>query len=110
MNQDKTYAAVTKLSKAIPKQVNVAQTAPKPDSNIQLNSNMSFKILALTFQTHLMNIARLGTFGRTMCELLRLNNLLDVIYPDDAPSAEIFGVINGAQEVEARLNVKAIPD
>lgn len=105
-SQDRTYAAVSKLSKEIPKLV-TAQNSNRSDSVIQLNSNTSFKILALTVQAHLMNIAKPGTFGRTMRELLRLNNLPDVVYPDDAPSAEIFGVINSSQGGD--INTVTIP-
>lgn len=53
-SQVRTYAAVSKLSKDISKLVS-AQTSCKPDSIIQLNSN-------------------------TMRELLKLNNLTDVVY------------------------------
>lgn len=108
--QDKMYAAVTKRSKDIPKLVSGARTALRQDSIIQLNSNTSFKILSLTVQAHLINLARPGTFGMTMQELLRLNNLPDVVYLDDAPSPEIFGVIKNAQSPDSDMNIINMSD
>lgn len=40
-------------------------------------------------------MAKPGSFGKTLRKLPRLNNLPDVVVPDDAPSYEIFGAING---------------
>lgn len=41
-----------------------------------------------------MNLAKPGSFGNSMKDLLKLNNLPEVNMPDDAPSTAIFGVIN----------------
>lgn len=54
----------------------------------------------LTKQARLANMAEPGTFGKTVRELLKMNNLPDVVLPDDAPSYEIFGAINGLCNTE----------
>lgn len=92
---DKTYAAVTKLHQAIPQMVE-----RKTKSVINLNKAKSFQVLVITIHAHLANMARPGSFGKTVRELLKLNNLPDVILPDDAPSFEIFGAINGLQPLD----------
>lgn len=89
-NKDKTYAAVTKLHTDIPKLVENRQ-----ETVLNLNTVGSFQVMVLTIQAHLANMAKPGTFGKTLRELLRLNNLPDVVLPDNAPSFEIFGAING---------------
>lgn len=74
----------------------------KQDTILNLNTVQSFKVMVITIQAHLANMAKPGTFGKTVRELLRLNNLPDVVLPDDAPSFESFSAING-------LNQQAYP-
>lgn len=88
--KDKTYAAVTKLQSDIPRMVDSRQ-----ETVLNLNIVGSFQVMVIIIQAHLANMAKPGSFGRTLRELLRLNNLPDVVVPDDAPSCEIFGAING---------------
>lgn len=57
-------------------------------------------MLVITIHAHLANMAHPGTFGSTVRELLKINKLPDVILPDDAPSYEIFGTINGLQPTD----------
>lgn len=81
---NRTYCAVTKLSKEIPK-------LRQPETPVlSLNSDMSFKATVIIIHAHLANIATPGTFGSTVKELLRKNQLPDVELPDNAPSAQIF--------------------
>lgn len=51
--------------------------------------------MIVTIQAHLHNLAISGTVGKLARALLRKNNMPDVILPDDAPSALIFGAFNG---------------
>lgn len=67
----------------------------KRDAVINLNSAQSFQAMFITIHAHLANMACPGTFGKTVRKLLRLNNLPDIIVPDDALSHEIFGALNG---------------
>lgn len=85
--ENKTYCAVTKLGKQIPQ-------LKQPESPVlHLNNDMSFKALVIIIHAHLANIARPGTFGSSVKQLLRQNNLPEVILPDDAPSADIFNTV-----------------
>lgn len=72
----------------------------KKDTVINLNTAQSFQVMVITIHAHLSNTARPGTFGQTVRELLKLNNLPDVILPNDAPLYEIFGAINGLQPAQ----------
>ena len=81
---NKTYCAVTKLSRDLPK----LKVPEQPV--LALNSDMSFKAMVILIHAHLANIANPGCFGTTVKKLLKINNLPNVNLPDDAPSAEIF--------------------
>lgn len=56
--------------------------------------------IVITIHAHLANMAQPGTFGKTVRNLLKLNNLPDGVLPEDAPSFEIFGTINGLRPTE----------
>ena len=84
--ENRTYCAVAKLGKELPK----LREPEKP--NLNLNTDLSFKAMIILIHAHLANIARPGSFGKTVKTLLRQNNLPEVNLPDDAPSAEIFRV------------------
>lgn len=62
---------------------------------LQLNSGNHMKIITILIHAHLINLARPGSFGRTVSELLAKNGLQDVALPDDVPSAEVFSVRMG---------------
>lgn len=51
--------------------------------------------MVLPIQAHLANMANPGSFDQTVRELMKLNNLLDIVLPGDASSFEIFRAING---------------
>lgn len=82
----------------------------KKETILNLNTAQSFQVvvISLPFKTHLANMARPGTFGRTVRELLKVNNLPDVILPENAPSYEIFGAINGLTNAQI-LTVQVHP-
>lgn len=62
----RTYVAVTKLHEDLPKLVGGTQ-----ETVLNLNSVRSSQVLVITIQAHLANMARPGSFGRTMKELLK---------------------------------------
>lgn len=90
-----TYAQATRSTTQTTKQAPIPKQSTQPATVLNLNSDLSVKILTITINAHLHNIARPGTFGRTVKHLLQLNGLPEVILPDNAPSADIFGVISG---------------
>ena len=88
-HENKTYCAVTKLSQQIP-------ALKQPESpTLHLHSDMSFKAMVIIIHAHLANIANPGTFGATVKNLLKQNNLPHVNLPDNAPSSEIFKSVSG---------------
>lgn len=98
--QDRTYAEVTKLHQELPRMVE-----SKQDTILNLNTVQSFKVMVITIQAHLANMAKPGTFGKTVRELLKLNNLPDVVLPDNAPSFEIFEAINGLNQQSSPIQI-----
>ena len=82
--ENKTYCAVTKLSRELPK------IAAPEQPILSLHSDTSFKAMVILIHAHLANIAHPGSFGATVKKLLKINNLPNVNLPDDAPSAAIF--------------------
>lgn len=96
---NRTYCAVAKLSKEIPK-------LKQPESPVlNLNSDLSFKAMVIIIHAHLANIATPGTFGATVKQLLIKNNLPQVILPDDAPSAQIFQMVSSFPGDNITINV-----
>lgn len=55
-------------------------------------------------------MAKPGSFGKTIKELFKLNSLPEVTLPDDAPSFEIFGAINGMTTEENPLVRTTVPE
>lgn len=104
--QTQTSYAQTVKSNTANQQTSAPKHTPAP-TVLQLNNDISFKIMTITINAHLINIAKPGTFGKTVKNLLRLNGLPEVILPDNAPSAEIFGIISGSNfntDVNLQLN------
>ena len=101
---NRTYCAVTKLSKEIPK-----ITVPEQPI-LNLNNDMSFKAMVILIHAHLSNIANPGCFGATVKELLRKNNLPLVELPDHAPSAEIFRVAANFPNENININMQTETD
>lgn len=69
--QDRTYAAVTKLHQDIPTIVE-----GKQETVLNLNTVQSFQVMVIAIQAHLANMAKPGTFGKTVRELLKLTSSL----------------------------------
>lgn len=77
--KNRTYCEVTKLRAELAKVI-------KPDETVlSLNGELSFTILAITINAHLINLAKPGTFGKEIKELLRLNKLPEINIPVDLP-------------------------
>lgn len=91
--ENKTYCAVAKLKTEIPKALN----KPPEQTILNLNSDISIKILTIIITAHLENLAKPGSFGAAAKTLLRMNNLPDINLPDDAPSAAIFGAMKTSE-------------
>lgn len=84
------HTVQSKLQTELPKVMN------KPEeTTLQLTSGTSFKILAITINVHLANLAVPRSFGATARELFRLNGLPDLKLPDNAPSEKLFGAMMG---------------
>lgn len=93
--QDSTYTALAKLQQHIPEMVE-----SRRDTILNMNSIASLKMMNITVQTHLHNLAKPGAFRKIVRSLLRMNNMPDVVLPDDAPSALIFVAINGLTQAQ----------
>ena len=98
--ENKTYCAVAKLGRELPK-----LAAPERPV-LNLTSEMSFKAMFILIHAHLANIAVPGSFGATVKKLLRKNNLPEVELPDDAPSAEIFRVTTSFPTENMNINTQ----
>ena len=97
-NENRTYCAVTKLTKDLPK-----LTVPEQPT-LNLSSDMSFKAMVILIHAHLANLAQPGSYGATVKSLLKKNNLPIVNLPDDAPSSEIFRIATNFPRED--INVK----
>lgn len=93
VKENKTYCEVTKLSQKLPQVIQQNQPQQQEKTILNLTSDISVKLMGIIIQAHLVNIARPGTFGRVVKELLVNNNLPSINMPDDSPSAEIFGAM-----------------
>ena len=102
--ENKTYCAVTKLSKDLPK-----LTVPEQPT-LNLQSDMSFKAMVILIHAHLANIAQPGSFGTTVKNLLKKNNLPIVHLPDDAPSSEIFRIATNFPRDDIQVNIQEDSD
>lgn len=97
--ENKTFCEVTKLRAETEKvatqlRAELPLTTPQQDTTVlQLDNNMPFKILTIIINAHLINIARPGTFSRSVKEMMSMNGLPEVNLPDNVPSCEIFKVV-----------------
>lgn len=88
--ENRTYCEVTKLRAEIPK------VATQPDTTtLQVDDNMPFKILTIIINAHLINIARPGSFAKSVKEMFKMNGLPTVNLPDNVPSSDIFKIVRG---------------
>ena len=94
---NRTYCAVTKLSKDLPK-----LTVPEAPI-LNLNNDLSFKAMLILIHAHLSNIAIPGSFGATVKKLLKKNNLPEVDLPDDAPSSQIFRMATNLPKLNTEI-------
>lgn len=95
---NRTYCAVTKLSTELPRQI---QSQKPPETILQVSDKLSLQVLVIIAEAHVYNMVKPGTFARRVNHLLELNGLPKVILPDDAPSNDIFNVINRLPEYAA---------
>lgn len=104
---NRTYCAVAKLNTELPKVIR--QTQPE-QTVLQLNNNISLKVLILSVQAHLHNLTKPGSFNNKLNQLLELNGLPTVILPDDAPSCELFKIINNSADYSQQASAFAMEE
>lgn len=102
--ENKTSCAVSKVEK----QLSLLKQPETP--KLQLNPDMSFKAMVIIILAHLANIARPGTFGAIIKQLLKQSNLPEVILPDDAPSADIFRTVSAFPGNDLKVTVTEDPE
>ncbi|KAG7154527.1 hypothetical protein Hamer_G030521, partial [Homarus americanus] len=103
--QNKTYSAVTKLTRETTKILEKVATPPPANQPVvlQLGNNLSVKIMTSIIHAHIMNIARPGTFAKAARDMFAANNLPDMEFPNDVPSSEIFNFIYKSESTEIQI-------
>ncbi|KAG7164521.1 hypothetical protein Hamer_G031123, partial [Homarus americanus] len=103
--QNKTYSAVTKLTRETTKILEKVATSPPANQPIvlQLGNNLSVKIMTSIIHAHIMNIARPGTFAKAARDMFAADNLPDMEFPNDVPSSEIFNFIYKSESTEIQI-------
>lgn len=96
--QNRTYCAVTKMTAELPKAI---MNQKPPTTVLQVTDKTTLQIIVLIAEAHIYNMVNPGTFGKRVNQLLQLNGLPRVNLPDDAPSNEIFNVVNRIPEFTA---------
>ena len=104
-NEQKEKGQVT-YSQSVGANSTVMMHAP---ANItpKIEKDTATKLLACMMHSHLINIAKPGSYNTEMNKVLKLNNLPAIILPDNPPSSEIITkakIINESPEENVEVN------
>lgn len=97
--ENRTYCAVTKMSKELPKTI---QNQTPPQTALHVHDKLSLQVLVIVIEAHLHNIVQPGSFNTRLNEILETNNLPRVNIPEPVHSEDIFRVINRMPEYAAK--------
>lgn len=93
--QNKTYCAVAKMQADLPKEIQTQIQNQAPQQTVlHISDKLSLKVLVMIVEAHLFNMGNPGSFNNRLNQLLHLNNFPTIKLPNDAPSNEIFNIIN----------------